>query len=129
MIDKKNLTKKDQVSTLCDIMVNCQCLILDIERAEESGLFRHDLKRAAKSFMAILEKSVDAVYGVGYKEVQQAIEDGRSEEEIQVLRDKHTDANREMIHVYEAIIESRKLFDSMPYSEKIELINNVNETV
>lgn len=127
MINKENYTRKDQVSTLCDIMINCQCLILDIERGEEDGLFKYDLKRAAKDFITILERSVNAIYGVGHKEIYDAINDGKPEEEIEALKEKHRDSNLEMIRVYEAILHSRKLFDSMSYSDKIMLINKTNE--
>lgn len=127
MLDKKNFIYKDQVSRLCNVMINAQALFEDLEELESEGLFKQNLKSKTKSLMELLEKSIGQIYGVGHKEVMQAIKEGKSDEEVAEIRLKHKNANMDITRVYEAAMKSRKEYDEMSFEEKLMLPNILSE--
>ena len=127
MLDKKNFIYKDQVSRLCNVMINAQALFEDLEELESEGLFKQNLKSQTKSLLELLEKSIGQIYGVGHKEVMQAIKEGKSEEEVAEIRQKHNNANMDINNVYEAAMKSRKEYDQMSFEEKVMLPNILSE--
>lgn len=127
MLDKKNFIYKDQVSRLCNVMINAQALFEDLESLEQEGLFKQNLKSQTKSLMDLLEKSIGQIYGVGHKEVMQAIKEGKSDEEVAEIRQKHNNANMDITRVYEAATKSRKEYDEMSFEEKLMLPNILSE--
>lgn len=42
MLNKKNFIYKDQVSRLCNVMINAQALFEDLEELESEGLFKQN---------------------------------------------------------------------------------------
>lgn len=127
MLDKKNFIYKDQVSRLCNVMINAQALFEDLEELESEGLFKQNLKSQTKSLICLLEKSIGQIYGVGHKEVMQAIREGKSEEEVAEIRLKHKNVNMDITNVYEAAMKSRKEYDEMSFEEKLMLPNILSE--
>jgi len=127
MLDKKNFIYKDQVSRLCNVMINAQALFEDLEELESEGLFKQNLKSQTKSLLELLEKSIGQIYGVGHKEVMQAIKEGKSDEEVAEIRLKHNNANMDITNVYEAAMKSRKEYDEMSFEEKLMLPNILTE--
>jgi hypothetical protein len=127
MINKSKLIYKDQVATLCNIMLNTQALVEDLETMEEEGLFKFGLKNSAKDFQKKAEASVNQIYGAGHQEILKAEKEGRPEEEIQKLMEQHKVTNMDITRVYEAAVESRKLFDSLTFEEKLNLTTIITE--
>ena len=127
MLDKKKFIYKDQVSRLCNVMINAQALFEDLEELESEGLFKQNLKSQTKSLLELLEKSIGQIYGVGHKEVMQAIKEGKPEEEVAEIRQKHNNANMDINNVYEAAMKSRKEYDQMSFEEKLMLPNILTE--
>ena len=108
-------------------MINAQALFEDLEELESEGLFKQNLKSQTKSLLELLEKSIGQIYGVGHKEVMQAIKEGKSEEEVAEIRQKHNNANMDINNVYEAAMKSRKEYDQMSFEEKLMLPNILSE--
>lgn len=127
MLDKKNFIYKDQVIRLCNVMINAQALFEDLEELESEGLFKQNLKSQTNSLLGLLEKSIGQIYGVGHKEVMKAIKEGKSEEEVAEIRQKHNNANMDINNVYEAAMKSRKEYDQMSFEEKLMLPNILSE--
>jgi hypothetical protein len=127
MIDKKKFIYKDQVTTLCNVMINAQALFDDLEDLEQEGLFKQYLKRLTKDLIAELEKSLGQIYGVGLKDIMKAIKDGKSSEELKEIRQAHRNANIDINLVYETAINSRKEYDKMSFEEKLMLTNILSE--
>jgi hypothetical protein len=127
MLDKKNFIYKDQVSRLCNVMINAQALFEDLESLEQEGLFKQNLKSHVKGLVVHLENATGQIYGVGHKEIIQAIKEGKSDEEVEEIRRKHNNANMDITRVYEAAMKSRREYDEMSFNEKLMLPNILSE--
>ena len=63
MIDKSKLTEEMVINKLCNVLINSQELIEDLEDLEEANLFKQELKQNAKRLFVLLEKYVGDVMG------------------------------------------------------------------
>ena len=118
MINRQNLNRFKAIHILCNIMVNAQELVEDLEAVEEMGLVRHDLKQNVKRTKELCEKSVNNVFGVGLKEFRLAQRSGASEEEIEKLKEKAQLTNHEMLILYDNQLQARKQFLQLSFHER-----------
>lgn len=126
MIDKTKL-QQEAISRLCNIMVNAQELIDDLEFMEEANLYKQNLKQSAKRLLEHCEHSVNNIFGVGYKEVTRAIKDGKTEEEVEEIKSKAEISNREILVIYDAAMKSRKEYRNLNLDERLQVLQIVEE--
>lgn len=125
-IDKSKINS-EVTSRLCNVMVNCQELVEDLEALQEVGLFKQQLKGQVRRTFQLCEEQVNKVFGVGFKKVQKEVDlmkkDGHTREEIEAKRDellKEAEvSNREMLKVYDMVVRSREEYHDLDFNERL----------
>ena len=125
-INKKELNA-EITSKLCNVLVNCQELIDDLEDMEEVNLFKNDLKNASKRLLEKLETQVNNVFGVGKKKLAQALRQGKSEEEISELVQEVKEEGREMVEIYDKAMKSRREYRELDFNERILVLRIIKD--
>lgn len=117
-IDKSKMNA-EATSRLCNVMVNAQELVEDLEALEEAGLYKKNLKMQVKRTLKMCEQQVNKVFGVGFKKVQAAIKEGKTEEEVERLKETVELENKEMLKVYDAAVRSRNEYHNLDFNERL----------
>ena len=117
-LDKTKLDAKI-TSKLCNVLVNAQELVDDLEDLQEVGLFRQQLKGSVRNTLKICLDSVDKVFGVGQRKVIAAIKAKKSEDEIEAIRLDAELSNKEMLDVYEMAMKSRYEYRDLEFNERL----------
>lgn len=135
MIDSKKIAKSELVSRLCNLMVNTQDLIEDLEFMREKGLARNQLKQTAGRFQDECEKAIAGIFGAGYKDVQAkekelklAIREKKDaavildlNRQITDLKERDNIANKEILFVYDKSIEAKRYYNDLSLDERFTL--------
>lgn len=116
-IDKSKMNS-EVTSRLCNVMVNAQELVEDLEALQEIGLYKQQLKGQVRRTLQLCEEQVNRVFGVGFKKIQTAIKEGKSEEEIEELRKTVKIENAEMLKVYDMAVQSRNEYHALDFNER-----------
>lgn len=117
-IDKTKIDAKI-TSKLCNVLVNCQELVEDLEDLESVGLYRQNLKANTKNYLNLTLAQVDKVFGVGQRKVIEAIKAKKTEEEIEAIRQESQIENKELVHVYETAMKSRLEYRELEFNERL----------
>jgi len=119
LLNKEVLTDAEATNKLCNVMLNCQELVDDLEDLQEMGLFKQSLKLAAKQLLNQTLTQVDKIFGVGQKKVFEAMKKNRPKEEIDKLKEQVKVENKEMLHFYEAAMQPRYDFKNLGFEERM----------
>lgn len=122
-IDKSKMDA-EATSRLCNVMVNCQELVEDLEWLEEMGLFKQQLKSQVKRTGQLCMKQVDNVFGVEHRKVRKAIKAGKSKEEVDKIRQDAKLSNSGMLEIYDMASQSRWEYHRLDFNERL-LVNRI----
>lgn len=120
-IDETKLNN-DITSKLCNVMVNCQELSEDLEDLEEIELYKKNLKMTAKKLSRLCMENVNDIFGVGQKDVIDAIRKKKSDKDVDKIRSKAKIKNEAMIHVYENAMKSRIEYSELTFDERLAVL-------